>query len=74
MAMPTGIRNLITWAAARIPTLLTLAGLGALAFWGRYNDWRLSPSRPEEQQAAKQTPAEPAISVLPCSTPPRSAA
>jgi cobalt-zinc-cadmium efflux system membrane fusion protein len=57
------IRNLATGAAARVPTLLTLTALGALAFWGRSNDWRLSPSGPGDQRTVKQAPAGPAVNV-----------
>jgi cobalt-zinc-cadmium efflux system membrane fusion protein len=62
--MPAWVWNLVTWAGARIPALLTLTALGALAFWGRYNDWRLSPARNADQQAAKPGPAVPAVKVL----------
>src|SRR5689334_1434223 len=62
--MPTRVRNLVTWAAARIPTLLTLTALGGLVVWGRSNDWRLSPTTGGDQRTAEPTPAEPAVRVL----------
>jgi cobalt-zinc-cadmium efflux system membrane fusion protein len=47
----------------RLPSLITLAALGALALWGRQNAWQLSPSRAADQETAKPAAAEPAIEV-----------
>ena len=62
--MPTWFRNLALGAASRVPTLLTLTALGALALWGRDSDWRLSPPQLGDQQAEEQAPAGPAVTVL----------
>jgi cobalt-zinc-cadmium efflux system membrane fusion protein len=36
-----GIRKSFLWIAGQVPTVLTLAVLGALAYWGATNDWKV---------------------------------
>jgi membrane fusion protein, heavy metal efflux system len=62
--MPRWIRSLATQTAASVPTLVTLAALGALALWGRSNNWQLSPSRSADQGGEKQAAAEPGVKVI----------
>lgn len=61
---PSLVRSWALRIASWIPTLLTLTALGALAYWGWYNDWQLSLSRLGDQRtAARPTVAEPIVKV-----------
>jgi cobalt-zinc-cadmium efflux system membrane fusion protein len=54
--MPDWFRKSVGGVTAQIPTVLTLAALGGLAFWGAANDWRL-PSLGEKKEASEEEKA-----------------
>ena len=62
--MPHWIRSLAAQAGAGVPTLLTLVALGALALWGRSNNWQLSPPSSGDQGLQKQASADTGVRVV----------
>lgn len=58
-------RRIIRGAIKRLPTVLTLVGLGGVAWWGARNDWRLpsaatpSTSDPRETDPIRVSPGPP---------------
>ena len=55
--MPSWLRNVTAGAAGQVPTILTLAVLGGLAFWGARNDWRLAPQKEDDSQKEEKPAA-----------------
>jgi cobalt-zinc-cadmium efflux system membrane fusion protein len=50
-------RAVLAWVAGQVPTVLVLAALVALGFWGHHYDWKLPEhwrSKPKEEESAKK--------------------
>src|SRR5438477_12384091 len=58
-----GIRKSFLWTAGQVPTVLTLTALGALAYWGATNDWKV-PRLFAKPAASPEEPAEGAVHVV----------
>jgi multidrug efflux pump subunit AcrA (membrane-fusion protein) len=56
--MPQPSRNLLAAATAYLPTLLVLALLGVIGWWGATHDWKLGGAEEEDKKPEQKAAAE----------------